>query len=129
DCRKELEVSGMRRLVSSSNCPIPSLMVNNTMISWRNFANALFCLMTVAIAKPVSAQTYQGRELVKAQLIADTSAISPGKPFTAGVLLRMAPHWHTYWKFSGDAGLPSEIKWTLPAGLKVGEIEWAMPSR
>ena len=40
------------------------------MISWRNFANAFFCLLTVAIAKPVSGQTYQGRELVKAQLLA-----------------------------------------------------------
>jgi thiol:disulfide interchange protein DsbD len=72
-------------------------------------------------------QTYQGRELVKATLLADTSAITPGKPFTAGLLLRMAPGWHTYWKFSGDAGLPTEIKWKLPAGWKVGEIQWPIP--
>ena len=26
----------------------------------------------------------------------------------------MVPHWHTYWKFPGDAGLPTEIKWNLP---------------
>src|SRR6202030_2370065 len=38
-----------------------------------------------------------------------------------------APAWHTYWKFSGDAGLPTEIKWNLPAGWKVSEIQWPIP--
>ncbi len=72
-------------------------------------------------------QTYQGKELVKAELVADTTAIVPEKKFTAGLLLRMAPGWHTYWKFSGDAGLPTEIKWKLPPGWKVGEIRWPIP--
>src|SRR5260370_5914322 len=39
----------------------------------------------------------------------------------------MAPGWHTYWKFSGDAGLPTELKWKLPAGWKIGEIQWPIP--
>jgi len=39
----------------------------------------------------------------------------------------MAPAWHTYWKYSGDAGLPTEIKWNLPPGWKVGEIQWPIP--
>src|SRR2546423_10468687 len=69
-------------------------------------------------------QTYQGKQLVKAELLADTSAIVAGKPFTVGLLLRMAPHWHTYWKFSGDAGLPTELKWKLPPGWKIGDIQW-----
>ena len=72
-------------------------------------------------------QTYEGKELVKAELMADTSAIVPGKAFTAGLLLRMAPGWHTYWKFSGDAGIPTEIKWKLPPGWKVGEMQWPIP--
>src|SRR5262249_41629336 len=36
----------------------------------------------------------------------------------------MAPGWHTYWKFSGDAGLPTELKWKLPPGWKIGDIQW-----
>ncbi|MBA2586257.1 MAG: thioredoxin family protein [Chthoniobacterales bacterium] len=39
----------------------------------------------------------------------------------------MAPGWHTYWKFPGDAGIPTEIKWNLPAGWKVGELRWPTP--
>jgi thiol:disulfide interchange protein/DsbC/DsbD-like thiol-disulfide interchange protein len=97
------------------------------MIARRYLAGAFFFLLFVAVAKPISGQTYEGRELVKAQLVADTDAIVPGKAFTVGLLLRMAPHWHTYWKFSGDAGLPSEIKWTLPPGWKAGEIQWPIP--
>ena len=87
----------------------------------------MLALCAIVFAHSGLGQTYQGRELVKATLLADTSAIIPGKPFTAGLLLRMAPGWHTYWKFSGDAGLPTEIKWNLPAGWKVGEIQWPIP--
>ncbi len=65
------------------------------------------CVFVALSAREISGQSYQGRELVKAALVADTSAVAPGKSFTVGLLLRMAPGWHTYWKFSGDAGLPT----------------------
>jgi thiol:disulfide interchange protein len=88
------------------------------------------CLMAWLVFASVSpglCQTYQGKELVKAELLADTTAVVPGKPFAVGLLLRMAPGWHTYWKFSGDAGLPTELKWKLPPGWKIGEIQWPIP--
>ncbi|MDP9253549.1 MAG: hypothetical protein M3O66_01190, partial [Verrucomicrobiota bacterium] len=65
--------------------------------------------------------------MVKVQLVADTKAVVAGKPFTVGLLLGMVPGWHTYWKFPGDAGLPTELKWHLPAGWKVGPIQWPIP--
>jgi thiol:disulfide interchange protein len=99
-------------------------MVIVRMSLWRPLLIALWAIFLAPLA---SAQNYQGRELVKATLLADTSAVVPGKPFTAGLFLRMAPGWHTYWKFSGDAGLPTEIKWKLPPGWKVGEIQWPIP--
>src|SRR5256885_13468273 len=85
------------------------------------------CLSIFSLAPQGKGQTYEGKQLVKAELVADTKAIVPGKSFTVGLLLRMAPGWHTYWKFSGDAGLPSEIKWNLPDGWKVGDIQWPIP--
>jgi thiol:disulfide interchange protein DsbD len=88
---------------------------------------SLLCWLLVAVAPHGVAQTYQGKELVKAELIADATAIVPGKPFTVGLLMRMAPGWHTYWKFSGDAGLPTELKWKLPLGWKIGDIQWPIP--
>src|ERR1700736_2620751 len=86
-----------------------------------------FSLSILAMAAPLCGQVYEGRQLVKPELVADTNAIVPGKPFSVGLLLRMAPHWHTYWKFSGDAGLPTEIKWHLPPGWRAGEIQWPIP--
>jgi thiol:disulfide interchange protein len=87
----------------------------------------LFCWLIVATVPHGFGQTYQGKQLVKPELLANTSAIVPGKAFTVGLLLRMAPGWHTYWKFSGDAGLPTELKWKLPQGWKIGEIQWPIP--
>src|SRR3954451_15925579 len=84
-------------------------------------------LAALAQTAPARAQVYEGRELVKAELLANTTAVVPGKPFTAGLLLHMVPGWHTYWKFPGDAGIPTELKWKLPSGWKTGEIQWPIP--
>jgi thiol:disulfide interchange protein len=88
---------------------------------------AVVCLSIFAFASLGRGQVYEGKQLVKAELLADANAVVPGKTFTVGLLLRMAPGWHTYWKFSGDAGLPTELKWKLPAGWKIGEIQWPIP--
>ena len=68
-------------------------------------------------------------ELVKADLLADATAAVAGKPFTVGVRLQMAPEWHTYWQYSGDAGLPTKIEWQLPDGFKAGPIQWPLPEK
>jgi thiol:disulfide interchange protein/DsbC/DsbD-like thiol-disulfide interchange protein len=88
---------------------------------------SMVCWSALAFAPHAFTQSYQGKQLVRTELLADTNAIVPGKPFTVGLLLRMAPGWHTYWKFSGDAGLPTELKWKLPPGWKIGEVQWPIP--
>ncbi|MEP7248544.1 MAG: protein-disulfide reductase DsbD domain-containing protein [Spartobacteria bacterium] len=88
---------------------------------------ALF--LTIVLLCPTAAQSqkFDGRELVTAQLVSETATIVPGQPFTAGLLLKMEPGWHTYWQFPGDAGIPTEIKWQLPSGWKAGPIQWPIP--
>jgi thiol:disulfide interchange protein DsbD len=39
------------------------------------------------------------------------------------------PEWHTYWKNTGDSGLPTQLQWTLPAGVQAGEIAWPVPKK
>jgi thiol:disulfide interchange protein len=90
-------------------------------------AYSIGCLSIFALGPLARSQIYEGKQLVKAELLADTNAVVPGKPFTVGLLLRMVPGWHTYWKFPGDAGIPTELKWKLPPGWKVGEIQWPIP--
>ena len=88
-----------------------------------------FLVCALICGASASAQMYEGQELVKATLIADTDAIVPGKPFTAGLLLKMAPEWHTYWQYPGDAGFPTKIEWQLPPGFKAGPIQWPIPEK
>jgi thiol:disulfide interchange protein/DsbC/DsbD-like thiol-disulfide interchange protein len=87
----------------------------------------LALLAWLVATRALPAQMFNGRELVHADLIADTAVIVPGRPFTAGLLLKMTPGWHTYWQYPGDAGIPTEIKWQLPPGWKAGEIQWPVP--
>ncbi len=46
-----------------------------------------------------------------------------------GLRIEHAPDWHTYWKNSGDSGLPTELHWTLPAGVMAGDIAWPLPKK
>jgi len=92
----------------------------------KNFALLLFL---AAFVQPGEAQLYQGRKLVEASLLADTSAVVPGKPFRLGLLLRMAPGWHTYWENPGDSGLATTFDPQLPDGFTAGPIVWPLPKR
>ena len=99
-------------------------MVSKRVSFSRTIRLALIALVSCVLIRTGAAQVYEGRELVKAELLVDTAAVVPGKPFTVGLWLRMVPGWHTYWKFPGDAGIPTEIKWNLPPGWKAG---WRLP--
>jgi thiol:disulfide interchange protein/DsbC/DsbD-like thiol-disulfide interchange protein len=97
-------------------------MVNNGMKAFSRFL--LFSLLAVASA---NAQLYQGKRLVEADAFANVNGVVPGEPFLVGVRLKMASGWHTYWKYPGDAGIPTDIKWQLPPGWRAGEIQWPVP--
>ena len=122
-------ISTWRATAGALRCRAAPQVVTTSMTAGRSIGTIFlaFAMVSAAFPRAADAQLYEGRELVQAELLANTTAIVPGKPFTVGVLLKMAPHWHTYWKFPGDAGLPTEIKWSLPPGWKVGEIQWPTP--
>jgi thiol:disulfide interchange protein len=83
----------------------------------------------VGFSEPAQAQLYNGKELVTASLLSDVTAIQPDQKFRVGVLYRIEPGWHIYWKFSGDSGIPTKIEWQLPAGFKAGNLQWPLPMR
>lgn len=66
---------------------------------------------------------------VATELLADVSAIEPGVPFRAGIRFKLQPEWHIYWRYAGNVGLPPSIKWNLPEGFKVGDLQWPNPVR
>ncbi len=85
---------------------------------------ALFCSAVFS----ARAQQYQGRQLVQADaLLRPSAGAEADRTLLVGVRLRMQPGWHTYWKYPGDAGIPTDIQWQLPAGWKAGPIQWPVP--
>ena len=64
------------------------------------------------------------------ELVSQTKSIQPGTPFYVALALHHAPGYHTYWKYPGIVGVPTNIRWKgLPRGIKAGEIEWPEPER
>jgi len=84
---------------------------------------------TKITATAAHAQDDEAPVYVHANLIANCKKIVPGKAFRLGVELNMEPGWHTYYKHSGDAGMPTKIEWQLPEGFKVSELKWEKPHK
>ena len=65
----------------------------------------------------------------QATLVLSDDTAKPGETVWAGVDLKMDPEWHTYWKNSGDAGMPTTIAWQLPPSVTAGDIQWPLPKK
>jgi len=88
----------------------------------------LAALLIAACALPVGAEIVRTPH-VTAELVAEKTSVRPGADIRIGLKLQHIPHWHTYWRNPGDSGLPTTLEWTLPAGSRVGAIEWPAPQR
>ena len=67
---------------------------------------------------------------VRAELMAFApDGVGPGKQVWVGLQIAHQPEWHTYWKNSGDSGLPTVLEFKLPAGIDPGEIAWPTPKK
>ena len=99
------------------------------------FASA--CLVAMAsFSLPALAQlgskagTVVNTEQVRAELMAHApDGADAGKTVWVGLQLTHKPEWHTYWKNSGDSGLPTDLQWSLPAGVTAGAIAWPAPKK
>jgi len=67
-------------------------------------------------------------DTVKPELVYDTSLLESNNIIRVGVLYKLKPNWHIYWKNSGDSGLPTKLEFTVPEGFKAGEIMWPLPN-
>jgi thiol:disulfide interchange protein/DsbC/DsbD-like thiol-disulfide interchange protein len=77
-----------------------------------------------------SASAVVQTEQVHAELVAHApDGVDPGKTVWVGLQLSHQPQWHTYWKNAGDSGLPTQVQWTLPAGVTAGDIAWPAPQK
>ncbi|MCX7722136.1 MAG: thioredoxin family protein [Verrucomicrobiae bacterium] len=85
-------------------------------------------LLTLAFALgtvPVAAQSAR----TQVRLLLSHAAARPGETVLAAVELRTPPKTHVYWRNPGEAGLPTEIAWTLPQGIVTADLRWPVPQR
>ncbi|MBK8073027.1 MAG: thioredoxin family protein [Ramlibacter sp.] len=102
-----------------------------------NLQQAFFAIVFVAgVAASTGAaaqntpKTVVVTDQVRAELLAHApDGVAPGKPVWVGLQITHKPEWHTYWKNSGDSGLPTVLDWTLPPGVTAGEIAWPLPKK
>ena len=87
----------------------------------------LALLLGLLTAGPAFAETVVQTDNVRAELLADVATVKPGEPFWVALRQTIRPKWHTYWKNPGESGLPTEIKWALPAGVTADPIVWPTP--
>ncbi len=71
----------------------------------------------------------QAQTGLQIQLVSEQTAIVPGKTFTVGLYLQHDRGSHTYWRFPGIVGVPTNLKWNLPKGWKAGELIYPEPER
>jgi thiol:disulfide interchange protein DsbD len=84
----------------------------------------LVLFLALCASTPAFAET-----LTRIHLLLSAQTARPGDVIWAGLQMDMPPPWHTYWRNGGDAGQPTEIKWTLPEGVTAGDIQWPLPDK
>ena len=110
----------------------------NTPSLWRKFTDILAC--TVILLSISGTQGYAQSTKADAPppapvrhstvtVIPERIAVKPGDEITLATQIDLADHWHVYWRNPGDSGLPVSIKWDLPEGFKVSEIDWPTPDK
>jgi DsbC/DsbD-like thiol-disulfide interchange protein len=98
-------------------------------LAWTAVAACVLGVAGSALMVPAQAPA-EAQSHAKVELIAEGgSPPAAGKPMWVGLLFKMDPGWHIYWRNAGDSGEPPKVKWNLPAGLKAGEIQWPTPIR
>ncbi|MFC5371899.1 protein-disulfide reductase DsbD family protein [Brevundimonas faecalis] len=71
----------------------------------------------------------QRTERIEAELVPMSAWAAPGSTAVVAVRQKIKPGWHTYWRNQGDSGGPTTLEWSLPAGIKAGDILWPLPER
>jgi DsbC/DsbD-like thiol-disulfide interchange protein len=80
------------------------------------------------VAKAEDASVWQTDLHSELRLIAGSNT-SPQSPLRAGIDIRLAPGWKTYWRYPGDSGVPPQFDFTGSSNVKSVDVLWPAPSR
>lgn len=90
----------------------------------------LFLLWSGVASAQLGGKSVVVTERTRAELLAYApEGLEAGKQVWVGLQLSHQPEWHSYWKNSGESGLPTKLEWKLPPGVLAGEIAWPTPGK
>jgi DsbC/DsbD-like thiol-disulfide interchange protein len=83
---------------------------------------------TAAASAGDDASRWDGDARSAVRLIAGTRANAQAA-LRAGIEIRLAPGWHTYWRYPGDAGVPPRFDFKASQNVKAVEVRFPAPRR
>ena len=95
--------------------------------SW-GYARWFALALVLSCASGVDAQTAAPVH-AKISLVAEPTDAQVGRVAWIGVFFDLESGWHIYWVNPGDAGEAPDIDWSLPPGVRAGDIRWPVPAR
>ena len=92
-----------------------------------SFCRFLFLSIFSLLAVFLSAQPVEVDELIEIDVLFDSTEGKSGQGIWVAFQVRLAPHWHIYWKNAGESGYPTTIRWEVPEGWNVGSLQFPTP--
>src|SRR5262245_54522441 len=87
-------------------------------------------LLVAAPARAADASAWDGTQRSAVRLIAGVPRTQAGATIhRAGVELRLAPGWKTYWRYPGDSGIPPRFDFSKSQNVKSVTVRWPAPQR
>lgn len=81
-----------------------------------------------AMATSAPAETWPENQYSRIQLLSASSAVGDGKAVLLGIVIETRPHWKTYWRAAGEAGLPPHFEWRT-GNASAPQLLWPAPER
>src|ERR1044072_2579798 len=86
-------------------------------------------VVTVAVSRPVvaaDASAWDGDQRAAVRLVAGERR---GTAHRAGIEIRLAPGWKTYWRYPGDSGIPPRFDFSASKNVKSVTVRYPAPHR
>jgi DsbC/DsbD-like thiol-disulfide interchange protein len=98
-------------------------------VSRRLGAVGLVLAIGLVNARAADASAWDGDARSAVRIIAGTPISSDGTKLRAGVEVRLAPGWKTYWRYPGDSGVPPRFDFAQSSNVQSATLRWPSPHR
>lgn len=95
----------------------------------RRILAAASTLLLLTGAAGAAETAWVGTERGAVKLVTAVETAGSRRVIEAGLQLRLAPGWYTYWRSPGDAGVAPRIDWAGSENVAGAVVAWPAPSR